>query len=123
MVDEPEIGRRQFAQSLAGGLGTVAVLASGVAAAQQIPPAPKLPHDGSKTDKPDDGPPAPPLEAVLLTYLARRYPSDHLDEAALQGIYRDIRGDVARSDVLSSFPLKNSDEPAFAFRAWSDSNK
>ncbi len=60
----------------------------------------------------------PPAEVVLLTYLTRRHPSDHFDEASLPGIFRDIRGDVARGKQLSEFPLKNSDEPAFVFAAY-----
>ena len=48
----------------------------------------------------------------------RRYPSDHFDDKAVRGIFGDLRGDVARGRVLSEFPLKNSDEPAFVFQAY-----
>lgn len=61
---------------------------------------------------------APPPEVLLLTYLVRRYPNDHLDEAAIQGIFRDIRGDLARGRALAEFPLKNSDEPAFVYSVY-----
>jgi hypothetical protein len=55
---------------------------------------------------------------MLLTYLVRQYPSDRYDETTLQGIFRDIRGDVARSRQLSSTSLKNGDEPSFIFKAF-----
>ena len=48
----------------------------------------------------------------------RRYSDERLDEAAVNGIVRDIYGDLARSRVLSSFPLDNSYEPGFTFSAW-----
>jgi hypothetical protein len=58
------------------------------------------------------------MEVLLLTYLERRYPSEHFDDQAMRGIFGDLRGDVARGRILSEFPLKNSDEPAFVFRAY-----
>ena len=48
----------------------------------------------------------------------QRYPSEHFGEAAIQGIFRDLRGDLARGRILSEFPLENSDEPCFEFRAF-----
>ena len=84
-----------------------------------------------KTDKPaekkpDDAatpPELPPAEVILLTYLTRRHPSDHYDEAAIQGIFRDIRGDIARGKLLSEFLLTNADEPAFVFAAYRSQSK
>jgi len=73
-------------------------------------------------------PPAPPLpsqESLLLNCLQQRYPSlqpripsEPNHDEALQGILRDLRGDLARSRMLSQIPLKNSDEPSFVFRAY-----
>ncbi|MDB5348472.1 MAG: hypothetical protein JWP89_6849 [Schlesneria sp.] len=105
--------RRDFTRQFVLGAGLSAVpLTTASAASSDGPPAPKLPED-----------PAPvaaevPPEVLLLTYLVRRYPSDHLDEVAIQGIFRDIRGDVARGRALAEFPLRNSDEPAFVYSAY-----
>ena len=75
--------------------------------------------DKSAEKKPDEtAAELPPAEVILLTYLTRRHPSDHYDEATLQGIFRDTRGDIARGKQLSEFPLKNADEPAFVFAAY-----
>jgi hypothetical protein len=70
---------------------------------------------------PEEKKPEVTPEVLLLTYLVRQYPNEHFDEAAISGIFRDIRGDLARSRELQEFPLLNSDEPAFVFRAVSPS--
>lgn len=106
------IGRREFAQQLTVGAGGLAAaLATSQALGTETPPAPKLPEEPAAKDEH----PAPPPEVLLLTYLVRTYPSDNYDDFAIQGIFRDLRGDLARGKVLSEFPLKNSDEPAFVF--------
>lgn len=107
------IGRREFAQRLTAGTGGLAatVLATSPGSGAETPPAPKLPEEPA----PKPEPPVAPVEALLLSYLVRAYPSENFDDVAIQGIYRDIRGDVARGKLLSEFPLKNSDEPAFVF--------
>lgn len=115
LMDEDNlVDRRQFAQRLilGGGLTVGAASIAGLAAepSPPIPPAPKLPVDIGA-----EAPAAPPPEILLLNYLLRTYPSDHYDEPTVAGIFRDIRGDVARGELLRQFPLKNSDEPAFVF--------
>ncbi|MBS0204367.1 MAG: hypothetical protein JSS49_15795 [Planctomycetes bacterium] len=114
MQHEMRIDRRQFTRRLATGTGLVAGLATVTIQAAEIPPAPKLPEDPPKTN---DGPAVPPAEILLLSYLLQSHPNEHFDEDAVQGIFRDIRGDVARGKVLANFPLRNSDEPAFVFAA------
>lgn len=116
--------RREFGRHLL----TAAVITSGTAgisstsgllAAGEDPPAPKLPED----QQPNPSKPAlPPHEALLLTYLVRQYPNKNFDKQAIQGIYRDIQGDIARGKILSDFPLTNSDEPAFHFAAYRSSD-
>ncbi|MEI8378867.1 MAG: hypothetical protein WCJ09_01975 [Planctomycetota bacterium] len=106
------MGRREFAQQLTVGAGGLAAaLATNQALGAETPPAPKLPEEPAAKVEP----PAPPPEVLLLTYLVRTYPSDNYDDVAIQGIFRDLRGDLARGKLLSEFPLKNSDEPAFIF--------
>lgn len=116
--------RREFGRHLL----TAAAITSGTAGvnstsmlleAAEAPPVPKLPEDQQPT------PPEPPLpspEALLLTYLVRQYPNNNIDKQAIQGIYRDIQGDVARGKILSDFLLTNSDEPAFHFAAYRSSD-
>ncbi len=54
----------------------------------------------------------------MLEVLRQQYPHENLDkQEILQGIYNDLRGDLARSRRLSKFPLENTDEPAFRFSA------
>ncbi len=125
MSDDSRIDRRRFTRQLAAGTSCLtAGLAAASAVGAETPPAPALPEDprATRSDKPAPPDPAspesPPPEAMLLTYLVRTYPSDHFDEPTIQGIFRDIRGDLARGQLLAEFPLKNSDEPAFAFLAY-----
>ena len=120
MNDDSRIDRRRFTQKLAAGTGCLtAGLTVASAVGAETPPAPSLPEAPAAKSNHEPAPAeAPPPEVMLLTYLVRTYPSDHFDEQAVQGIFRDIRGDLARGQLLAEFPLKNSDEPAFAFRAY-----
>ncbi|MBC8113249.1 MAG: hypothetical protein H7062_02635 [Candidatus Saccharimonas sp.] len=125
MSKSDRIDRRHFAAQLALGAGALTAAVSPLAstiAAEDKPTTDK----SEKTDKPAEkkadeaaaAPELPSAEVLLLTYLTRRHPSDRYDEAAIQGIFRDVRGDVARGRQLSEFPLKNSDEPAFVFATY-----
>ena len=117
MPDPHRIGRRQFVESVAWG-SSVAGTLLGPTLATAATETPPVEQKGEEKKEPPAPAVAPPSEEVLLlTVLTQRYPSEHFDEAALQGIYRDIRGDLARGRILSEFALKNSDEPAFVFRA------
>ena len=130
MSKSDRIDRRHFAAQLALGAGALTAVASPLAsasAAEDKPATDKIEKSDKPAEKqPDEAvaaPELPPAEVILLTYLTRRHPSDHYDEAAIQGIYRDIRGDVARGKQLSEFPLKNADEPAFVFAAYRNQSK
>ncbi len=125
MSSSNRIDRRHFATQLAFGAGGLSAVIAPLAAAIAVEDQPAQ-NKTEKTKKTDDRKPEepaiaselPPAEVLLLSYLTRRHPSDHYDEESLPGIFRDIRGDVARSKQLSQFPLKNSDEPAFVFAAY-----
>lgn len=114
--------RREFTLALAG---SAALTVNRVTIGQDAP-ASKTDADAKAGDQPaSDQQPAseessepPPEAAYLLGLIMRRYPDERLDETAVSGIVRDIYGDLARSRVLSSFSLENSDEPGFVFKAW-----
>jgi hypothetical protein len=115
MNNQEPMDRRRFAGQLIAGTGLAAAAAGWsvvTGSDAEVPPPPKLPEDRGEAAS------EPPAEVYLLTYLVRSFPSEHFDDQALQAIFRDIRGDVARGRVLAEFPLKNSDEPAFAFAAY-----
>jgi hypothetical protein len=94
--------RREFGQALA--VAAAAPLVAGLAAAPapaQQPAAPKA-----------EGP-AAAAEALLVVLRLRH--GKHLTPEQLVAVERNIAGGLAGADRLNQFPLKNSDEPAFAF--------
>ena len=124
------IDRRHFAAQLAlGASGLTAAMTplAAIGAAEDKPAQIKNENADKPAEKQSDeaaaAPELPPAEVILLTYLTRRHPSDHYDEAAIQRIFRDIRGDIARGKQLSEFPLTNADEPAFVFAAYRSQSK
>lgn len=114
--------RREFTLALAG---SAAFTADRVTVGQDVPTS-KTDADSKTDDEPgsdqqptnEESREPPPEAAYLLGLIMRRYSDERLDETAVSGIVRDIYGDLARSRALSSFPLDNSDEPGFVFKAW-----
>ena len=107
------VNRRDFARTIA-----VATAATAATAATSLEPA-SADDKPKKPSKPKAPPEPPPPAALLLETIRQRYPDKQLDDQeVLQGIYSELRGDLARSRRLSSFPLKNSDEPGFIFSAF-----
>lgn len=68
--------------------------------------------------KPDEPPRPPSTPALILAALLQQYPSERFDEAAVEGVFQDIRLDLSRGRELSQFPLQNADEPATVFAAY-----
>ncbi|WP_010583925.1 hypothetical protein [Schlesneria paludicola] len=131
MSDNPDsnrLDRRQFTKQLAtlSGAATTALLSTSISKAEGHPPPsdPANPVDApaeAKPERKDDGRERavhPSEELLLLHLLVQRYPSERLDDAAIRGIFGEIRGDLVRGRVLSQFPLKNSDGPSPGFRAY-----
>jgi hypothetical protein len=104
--------RREFAWQCLGGIGAASLIGGSSSADDK--PKPADPADPA--DEPEKK--TPPAELLILSALMQMYPSEHYDEDAVRGIYRDIAGDVARGKQLREFSLKNSDEPAMAFRVF-----
>ena len=117
MRSETRIDRRQFAASLGAGSSVVAaVLASTLElpandAAQnktlthQPKPAPS-PENSPTPEIPAPAPPLPSHESLLLNCLQQRYPSlqsgnpsESNHDEALQGILRDLRGDLVHGAI------------------------
>jgi len=104
------VNRRDFARTIAVATAATAATALETASANDDP---------KKPSKPKDQPEPPPPAALLLETIRQKYPDKRLDsQEVLQGIYSELRGDLARSRRLGSFPLKNSDEPGFIFSAY-----
>lgn len=95
--------RRDFAQSLACGLG--------IGATAGLTHAPMALAQDPDKDKPR----LPTATELVLTLLVQQYPSEHYADEVLEGIAGDIRVDLARGRELSKFALQNSDEPASVF--------
>src|SRR4051812_34883712 len=109
MSTDHRMDRRQFASGLATGTGAFAAAhVLPVCADEDRPQATAKESDKAKQPEQPAAKPSP--EVLLLTLLTQQYPSEHYDEQALQGIFRDLRGDLARGRMISEFPLKNSDE-------------
>ena len=109
------VNRRDFAKRVAIGatLPLTATLGTATAASDQKPRQAKKPQPEKKQLA------KPPSQAdLLLEVVKQRYPCKRLDDSVLSAIRNDLRGDMARSKVLSRFPLKNSDEPRFVFAAY-----
>jgi len=111
------VNRRDFARTIAAATAATAATALESNAADNDPkPSTKKTSKPDSKSKPMADPPPPAV--LLLETIRQRYPDKRLDgQDVLQGIYDELRGDLARSRRLSGFPLKNADEPGFLFAA------
>jgi hypothetical protein len=108
MSPSDNLDRRDFARHCLTGLGAASLIAAGAPAEDQ--PKPEKADESAKN--------RPSAELLILSALMQTYPSERYDETAVQGIYRDIAGDLARGKQLRAFPLTNGDEPATVFRVF-----
>ncbi len=100
--------RREFASLVA-----VGSVLSGAALPAADPAKPeKKPAEEAKT-----APAANPID-LIIDLVKQQYPHERLDEAAIEEVRIDVRTHLSRSKVLSTFPLKNANEPGFVFSAW-----
>ncbi|MDP1797370.1 MAG: hypothetical protein Q8K78_07810 [Planctomycetaceae bacterium] len=99
------VTRRDFAQQLALGLGLSTASAPAANAAEE-------------PEKKDPPPRPPTLAELILTGIVQQYPSEHYSDDVIEGLFSDIRSDLARGRELSKFPLQNGDEPAFVFAVY-----
>lgn len=100
------ISRRGFAKSVAA---TVAGLPVATVALSDEPKSPTEPP------KPD------PLRVEMSAWLESirvRYPDPRMTSEVLTLIAGDVLGDIMHCRRVSSYPLKNSDAPAFAMTVW-----
>lgn len=123
MNDLNGIDRRQFAKGLIVATTSIAIASkSSIGQADDKPAAEEDKDQQSKPENSDVREELPPQEIVLLNLLMQRYPSENYDRPTLRGIFSDLRGDIARGEILSQFPLTNSDEPGYVFRAYRRDN-
>jgi hypothetical protein len=104
-MTQENLNRREFAGRLASGAAAplIAVGATDSAA--------------GAGQKPDATTPPSPVER-MLELIREQYPDPRLDDAGIAEIREELESQVARSKRLSAFPLANSDEPGFLFRAY-----
>ena len=99
------ITRRGFAKS-------VAAAAAALPAVVALSEDPKSPTEAPKLD---------PLRVEMAAWLESirvRYPDPQMTPEVLTLIAGDVLGDIMHCRRVSSFPLKNSDAPAFAMTVW-----
>jgi hypothetical protein len=105
------ISRRGFAKSVAAAAAGLPVTALTLA------DEPKAPTEPPKPD---------PLRIEMAAWLESirvRYPDTRMTPEVLTLIAGDVLGDIMHCRRVSSFPLKNSDAPAFAMTVWRSSAK
>lgn len=104
------ISRRGFAKSV------VAAAAGLPVAAVALGDDPKSPTEPLKPD---------PLRVEMTAWLDSirvRYADPRMTPEVLTLIAGDVLGDIMHCRRVSSFPLKNSDAPAFAMTVWRSPN-
>ncbi len=104
------ISRRGFSKSVAA---AAAGLPAAVVALADDPKSP------TEVPKPD------PLRVEMAAWMESirvRYPDPRMTPEVLTLIAGDVLGDIMHCRRVSSFPLKNSDAPAFAMTVWSSPN-
>jgi hypothetical protein len=69
---------------------------------------------GDDTPKPPD--PRTATVQALLEIIKVRY-GEHLTEEQMKSVQRNLQRGLGSAERLKQFPLKNSDEPDFLFRA------
>jgi hypothetical protein len=106
LMAEP-LTRREFA-----GLLTAGTVLSGAALAADPE---KKPEESEEKAKPAAA--VDPID-LILDLVQQQYPHERLNETALDEVRTDVRQNLGRSRVLSSFPLTNANEPGFVFSAW-----
>ena len=100
------LSRRGFAKS-------VAAVAAGLPAATAT--LADEPKPAAEPVKPD------PLRIEMAAWVDSirvRYPDQRMTAEVLTLIAGDVLGDIMHCRRVSSFPLKNSDAPAFAMTVW-----
>lgn len=97
------ISRRSFAKSVAAAVAGIPVVRAD---------EPKVPIEPAKPD---------PLRVEVAAWvdsIRARYPDPRMTPEVMKLVAGDVLGDILHCRRVSSFPLKNSDAPAFAMTVW-----
>lgn len=100
------VSRRGFTKIVAAAATGLPVAAIALSDEPKVPP---------ETPKPD------PLRVEMSSWLESirvRYPDPRLTPEILVLIAGDVLGDIMHCRKVSSFPLVNSDAPAFSMTVW-----
>lgn len=98
------LNRREFAGRIAAGAAPLIAGATGETTQAQ-------------EKKPDEPKPLLLIDRQL-DLVRQQYPDQRLDATALAEIREDLEIQLARSALLSKFPLANGDEPGYVVQAW-----
>jgi hypothetical protein len=112
----PELNRRDFTRNVTAGLVGASAASTGLAVGSEQTEKP--PENAAPEPETKEEPQEISEAGWMLGLILKRYPDERLDEASIRGIVGDIHADMARSRLLSSYPLENSDEPGYVFRPW-----
>ena len=100
------ISRRGFAKSVAAAAAGLPVVAMSLADEPKSPTEPPKP-DSLRVEM-----------GAWMESIRARYPDPRMTPEVLTLIAGDVLGDIMHCRRVSSFPLKNSDAPAFAMTVW-----
>ena len=102
------LSRREFAKGLATATATLPLAAVTTIA---------VADESTKPAEPEKLDPNRAEAAVWLDLIRTRYADPRLTPAIMTLVAGDVLGDIMHCRRVSSFPLKNSDAPAFVFAA------
>ena len=104
-----ELSRRDFTKGLAAVAGTLPIMA-----------ATAYTNNSDEPDKPKEAERPDPVRAELALWLElirTRFPSERMTPGVMTLIAGDVLGDIMHCRKVNSFPLQNSNAPAFVFQA------
>ncbi len=124
---DPPLTRRRFTHHLA--LGTMAASVVGCSGTQdqqntssqdepsaEPPQTAEQPADAPPEELPQEAKPEQLSADELIIRLVEQVETRNLTPEQREAILQEVRRQLRRSRILSVFPLKNDDAPAFVFR-------
>jgi hypothetical protein len=119
-MSRKSINRREFTSELAAAAATASTASFLAAAPSGLDAVADETNAKPAAEQEREPEPEPPKSQsdLLVEVVRQRYPDERLTPEILSKIRGDVQADQHRGKVLSDYPLKNSDEPAFIFAAY-----